>query len=127
MTHHEHDRDILMDITEGMDVYDSDGDKIGTVERVYFGSEDREEPGPESTTAPDPATRGKTFVDVVADIFDPQDIPEEVRERLLRRGFLHIDGGVIFDSDYFVLPNEIEGVTEEGVRLRVKEEELFSA
>lgn len=126
MTHHEYDHDVVLDVEEGMDVYDSDGDKIGTVERVYFGSEDREEPGPESVTAPDPATGGKTLADVVADIFDPQDIPEEVRERLLRRGFLHIDGGVIFDADYYVLPNQVERVTDEDVHLRVKKEKLFS-
>lgn len=124
MTHHEHKRDIFDKIHEGMDVYDSEGDKIGTVERLYFGSEGVDEPGPEPATAPE--MRDDTLIDEIAEAFNTEDIPEEVRERLLRHGFVHVDGGLIFDKDYYVLPDKIDRVDADGVHVREREEDLFA-
>ncbi|MCW2131491.1 PRC-barrel domain-containing protein [Arthrobacter sp. VKM Ac-2550] len=77
----------LSDVREGMDVFDASGEKVGTVKSVKFGD-------PQATTA-----EGQTFerepniVQAVATALSGQtDLPEERRERLLRLGYVEVDG-----------------------------------
>ena len=118
---------LLNFIREGMTVYDREDKKIGSVERLYFGSS--------STADQDeynmPVEPGRAdlprnpLMDAIADVFDPNDVPEEMRERLLQRGFIRIDGAGLFAADRYVMPEQISSVSDEAVYLRVAKDELL--
>ena len=116
---------ILTRITEGMDVLDRTGDKIGEVDAVYFGDEDAATPQADVATASERATRDDTIVDVVAEAFRTDELPQELRERLLVHGFVKVGTGML-RSDRYILPDQIASVTGEGVRLNVTLDELVS-
>lgn len=124
-----HDRtDILNFVREGMTVYDSEKNDIGTVESVHFGaaSDANLATGTiPATTAADHAENDETFVDALAEVFDPKDeIPEEMADRLRYNGFIKIDGGW-FGTDRYVMPNQISSVSDDGVHLSTKRERLI--
>lgn len=123
---------VLNYVREGMTVYDAEDEEIGRVETVYFGSKGVEEDrtgagtlpigGPEEIQHPDSWFR--RLVDILA--LEPDfEMPEELAERLLRRGFIRIDSAHLFGSDAFVLPDQIESASEEGVWLNVNEDDLL--
>ena len=108
---------ILEQVKEGMDVYDADEEKIGEVERVYFGTMQAE--GASGYEMED------SWIEDFVSLFDTDDLPEPLRERLLANGFLRIEGG-LFGSDRYVMPDQIAAVTEEGVILKpFAEDELI--
>jgi sporulation protein YlmC with PRC-barrel domain len=116
--------DLLSRIYEGMEVYDSDGEKIGKVERVQFGQEDTSKPGVESATVSSTGERDTLF-DNLAEVFtDPDAVPEELRARLLRYGYIKIDTGLL-KSDRYVESTQIAGVVEDHVNLHVTRDELL--
>lgn len=114
-------------VREGMTVYDREDKKIGTVERLYFGSGstvDRDEYDmpvePGRVDLP-----GNALVDAIANVFDPTDIPEEMQQRLLQSGFIRIDGAGLFAADRYVMPEQIASVSDEAVYLKVAKDELL--
>ena len=113
-------REMLDHVREGMTVYDSNRNDIGTVEEIYFGAVGEEEvvDGTEPATATGPQrARRESFVDLLAEAFDPRDrVPDELAERLRHHGYIKIDSGW-FGSDRYVLPNQIASVSDEGVYL----------
>jgi hypothetical protein len=114
-------------IREGMTVYDREDDKIGSVERLYFGSgstvdQDEYNMSVEPGRADLP---GNALVDAIANVFDPTDIPQEMQERLLQSGFIRIDGAGLFAADRYVMPDQIASVSDEAVYLRVTKDELL--
>ncbi len=123
------ERKILSKVYKGMEVYDVEGDKVGTVERVFLGavgqeSENRAQ-GPRTAPVPDP-TKDESFVEDLSDVFDPEDkIPDVVRERLLRHGFIRVEGAELFDQDQYVIPEQIAAIDEDGVKLRIVRDELY--
>ncbi len=105
-------------INNGMPVYDREGQVVGTVEMVYFGGA--------SETAVEVSehhSRG----------FDTDNVPEELRSRLMRQGYFILDGPEVTGVQRYVLPEqiegifteEIEGVIKEAVRLRLSRDELL--
>lgn len=118
---------ILNFIHEGMTVYDREDKKIGSVERLYFGSgstvdQDEYQMPVEPGRADIPRD---TLFDAIADVFDPNDVPDEMRERLLQRGFIRIDGAGLFAADRYVMPEQIASVSDEAVYLKVAKDELL--
>jgi hypothetical protein len=134
---------ILMRIHEGMIVYDRNDKELGTVDHVYFGSVSEESTdrgeGPAETTRAD----APGYVDDAGEVFgmageDPAAIDfafgggvspsetsgSEVRERLLRHGFIRLDSRGLFASDRYILPDQIASVSEDGVRLKLSKDEL---
>ena len=114
-------------VEEGMDVYDSNGDKIGEVKMVYLGttSDEAEAYTTESASVPDPDLyRDDSFVEDIAEVFAGEEMPEEVRERLLTNGYLHIEGG-LFGNDQYAMGNQVAGVDDEGVHLNTTSEHLL--
>jgi hypothetical protein len=114
-------------IREGMTVYDREDDKIGSVERLYFGSgstvdQDEYNMSVEPGRADLP---GNALVDAIANVFDPTDIPQEMQERLLQSGFIRIDGAGLFAADRYVMPDQIASVSDEAVYLKVTKDELL--
>ena len=115
----------LRGIREGMKVYDSSNNEIGEVERVMFGDDDPSTPEPEATAVSSRGQRRDTLIDNIAEAFRPDDLPEEVREKLLLQGFIRIDADGLFAADRYVTPEQIGSVTEDGVVLKVRKEELL--
>ena len=135
MTHHtatfdrEHTK-ILNQVREGMTVYDSERNNLGSVDAVYFGAASDEElaEGAIPATAPthDKPSVNNTFVAGWAEIFDPRDeIPDELAERLRYSGYVRIDGGW-FGADRYVTPDQISSVSSEGVYLNTKSNRVIS-
>ena len=119
---------VLTNVREGMTVYDRAGRKVGTVERVYMGNTtavDRERGLAPATSGP-PGDRADSWLEDLAEVFAPQDaLPEVLRERLRRQGYVAIDGAGIFTGTRFATPAQIAGVTDDGVTLNVAEDELI--
>ena len=120
---------ILNQVHEGMDVCDNEGEKIGSVRKVFLGAvtDEMDERGRGPATTSDPEWRNETIVDNIAEVFTADDpLPEAVRGRLLRHGFIRIDVSGIFAEDRYALPDQIESVSEDCVRLRVATDELIA-
>jgi hypothetical protein len=114
----------LMQITKGMKVYDRLHNELGTVERVQMSDDD---PSTVEVEAAEPAPikqRDDTFIDNLAEVFAPDELPEEVRERLLQQGFIRIDSAGLFASDRYVMPDQIMSVSGDEVMLKVSKDEL---
>lgn len=113
-----------------MKVLDSADNRIGTVKDVYFGaSSDEMLPhGTGAATAPDPSLRKDSLIDDVArglvDV-SGDDLPEEMRQRLLNEGYIRIDTAGLFRSDRFILPEQIARVHDDHVHLTVTQAELL--
>jgi hypothetical protein len=105
-------------VSEGMIVYDSAGELVGTVRVVYFGGASEEA----IQKALDPES-GQT---------DLRDLPKELGVRLLRQGYVLIEGPDLTGAIRYIRPEQLEGVfTEEIegiltdiVRLRVTRDQL---
>lgn len=120
---------ILNAIEEGMEVYDVEGESVGEVEFVYFGTMQAEEGVTPATTAGAPldVPQGDTWVERLGDVLEldaPDAFPEVLAERLLRRGFIRVDAGFLSGDDRFIFPEQIATVDEDGVRLRVEADDL---
>lgn len=118
---------VLMRVHEGMDVYNYDDERIGKVESIFFGSVSPEEAatGTGAATADNPAMRERGFLDDLANVFRDDNLPDELRERLLRQGFIRIDSSGLFSSDRYATPEQIAAVHEDRVILRTNKEGLI--
>ncbi|MBI5668552.1 MAG: hypothetical protein HZC41_11150 [Chloroflexi bacterium] len=117
-------QNVMAQIREGMTVYDRTGAAIGKVSFVRFGDENPHQPGPETVTGSRVDNYGSSLVEEIAEVFNDDDLPETLRDRLLRHGFIRIDAGLLA-LDRFALPDQIAGVDGDGVRLRVTDDELI--
>lgn len=115
----------LRDVREGMKVFDSTNTEIGKVEWVKFGDDDPTTPEPEAGDVNRlDRERRDTLMDNIADVFDPNELPEEVREKLMLQGFVRIDADGLFAADRYVAPEQIERVTGDALMLNVSKDEL---
>ena len=115
----------LRDVEEGMKVFDRDRHEIGRVETVTFGDDDPSTPeveaaGPSGTPEQDGGLLGN-----IADVFHPDDMPEAVRARLMQQGFVRLDAAGLFAADRYITPDQIGGVTTDGLILNVTKDELL--
>jgi hypothetical protein len=119
---------VLTQIYEGMSVYDCEGDKVGTVKNVYFGtvSEEQDERGLGAATASPPGQQETSLLeDFAKTLAAPEPVPEPLRQRLLRHGFIRINTSGILAADRYAMPDQIESVSDNRVTLRVGYEELM--
>ncbi len=116
----------FMLIKEGMEVIDVNDKSLGHVDYVRFGDDNpRDDYHTETATEPD-ETPAEEIAESVADAFvGRDDIPDELRQRLLRYGYLRLDGGLLH-SDRFVTPDQVARV-DEHVHLNVAGDDLLSA
>lgn len=117
-------RTNLTNIREGMDVYDANGKHIGTVERVHFGESAE---GVQTATPSSPNLRGSSFLDDLAQVFTTDEVPDEVRERLLQQGFIRIDADGIFAADRYVTLDNVASVAQDRVTLSVSRDQLIKS
>ncbi len=128
-----HDDNIFAHIEEGMDVYDRGNHKIGTVERVFHGSMGSAAPTSSIEEATGPITgddyehpMSDTFMENFAEAFTGGDeLPETLRGRLLREGFIHVNGAGLFADDLYVLPDQVAVISDDKVVLRTDRDELI--
>ncbi|MCA9906648.1 MAG: hypothetical protein KC547_22490 [Anaerolineae bacterium] len=126
MQTHNQPANLTIYVREGMHVFDMNGDKIGKVEFVRMSDEDPSTEYPETVTPGAIDEQNSSFIEEIADVFtDWPQLPEEMRERLLRSGFVRIDRGLL-KSDAIATPEQIARVSEDGVHLNVTEDNLFA-
>lgn len=114
----------LRDVHEGMKVFDFDHHEIGKVDWVRFGADNPATPELEAA-APAEEPEDDSVIDILARAFRADDIPEELRERLLEEGFVRIDADGLFAGERYVMPEQISSVDSDGIVLKVKKDELF--
>ncbi len=120
---------VLNDIYEGMPVYDQDQQKIGEVEAIHFGASSNEQRAygvGSSSVSEGEIPETNPITDVLASVFDPSEMPEELGNKLWQSGFVRIAGTGLFASDLYITPNQIDKVTDESVYLTVDRDELIS-
>ncbi len=123
----ENESRMLSYTREGMPVFDVEGNRIGTVEIVFMGglSDRAIELGADSADSP-VITAGEpdNWVGMLKEVFDPLDLPRELKERLLNNGYLLIEGEGLLAADRLVLPEHISSVGADGVHLNALRNEL---
>lgn len=116
---------ILQGVRKGMKVCDQNQNEIGVVEFVKFGDEDPTKPGPE-TAGVNPSDRDSrdSLIENIVEVFQPDDLPQALRDRLLRLGYVRIDGAGLFSADRYITPDQIKSVSGDKVTLMVNKSEL---
>jgi len=108
-------------VREGMDVFDSSNEKIGSVETVRFGDE-------AAASGESPAgNRDDSLIDNLAEAIWPDDMPEAQRAILLSSGYLVLDADGVFASDRYIQAEQIARVGSDGVYLNVSRGDLAKA
>lgn len=114
----------LSRISEGMRVYDRLHHEIGKVEYVKMSDDDPSTPEVEASE-PERRPQRDSLIDNIAEVFAPADqIPDELRDRLLQQGFIRIDSAGLFSADRYVMPDQIMSVSGDAVTLNVSKDEL---
>lgn len=121
---------LLKSAHKGMQVLDNANKRIGTVKDIYFGadSDEMSKHGAGAATAPNPSVRENSLVEDLARglvDFPGEDLPQEMRQRLINEGYLQIDTAGILRSDRFILPEQIVRVGDDNVYLNVSLEGLL--
>jgi hypothetical protein len=115
--------DVLARITDGTEVYDSQGEHIGKVDAIYLGAVadgDSVEGGAVAAEALD------TEATVFAGLFlTKSNIPEEVRERLRYNGFIRIAPHGLFKSHRYATREQVTSAADDRVTLSVAEKQLL--
>lgn len=140
----------IANVREGMQVVDAAGEDIGTVDQVQAGDPDTATLGegdPETVGGTDPDISGAAERDTSASGFggsggggllsglsdviggddDTPDVPPEMSARLMRLGFIRIDGKGLTGNDRYVTADWIDSVSGDTVRLNVRAEEMGEA
>jgi hypothetical protein len=115
------EKQLLEYVQEGMKVYDHEGAKIGKVSLVFSGAY---EYLPQNKALAIMELDESLLPDAVRDLFPPDRVPAEVRERLFQMGFIKIDTG-IFGSDRYVLGNQIASIRSDSVHLTINKSEAL--
>lgn len=109
-------------VEQGMRVFDREHHEIG--KGVQFGDDDPETIEVEAS-GPSGGRRDDTLFDVIARAFTDDNVPEEVRDRLVHQGFVRIDSAGLFAADRYVMPEQIDSVSGDGMTLNVTKDELI--
>lgn len=120
---------VLTQIHEGMDIYDVNDSHIGSVDFVHFGAASETQQqlgvGPAAPAPADnPQVREDSIIDNIAEAFQPNEVPQELREKLLVSGYIRMDAAGIFATDRFIVPEQIVRVADEKVYLSVNRDKL---
>jgi hypothetical protein len=115
---------VLRNVHEGMKVVDARHREIGRVDWVQFGNDNPSTADAEAQTTEGMAVRNESLIDNVVDAFRIDDLPEEIRQRLLMQGFVRIDAEGLFAADRYVTPEQIASVSGDELMLAVEKDEL---
>ena len=113
-------------IQEGMEVFDTHGDKVGSVRTVKFGDEDPDTPKVEAVQGfPADQRHDNLIMHIAEALAGMPDIPEEVQARLLRYGYIQIDRGLM-QSDAVASGEQIASITDDTIYLNAAEDMLLT-
>lgn len=104
----------ISSVAEGMEVYDKDGARVGTIKAFRLGE------GTIKTSATDIVTISEILTETIGN----KDLPTVMYTRLFDEGFASVDRGFL-RSDGIVFPNQIDEISGDTVYLSVYEDELF--
>lgn len=129
------ENNLLIQIKQGMKVYDNENHEIGKVKDIYMGemSNQIEEEGKGPVTTAGSTDRVDKDVNpdfAFGGAFDWHNDTEEERlegARLKRNGFIRIDSSMLFAADRYALPSQIASVAGNRVTLKVPRDELIKA
>ena len=118
---------LLTYIRKGMSVYDPNEAQIGVVDTVYMGgaSDDAIEMGSPAATSPDVDLSNHSLMGSIAHLFDDSYLPDELKKRLLRDGYVRVNIKGLLGLARFVFPDQVAYVSDEGVVLNVLEDDLL--
>ena len=109
---------LIERVRNGMRVVDADGRELGEVAYVQMG-----DPEAATTQGTGPATTN--IVDAFVNVTGGEpDLPEPLRSRFLRHGFVKVDGPDLADTDRYVRGDQIAAGGGDVVTLTVLREEL---
>ena len=112
----------LANVKEGMAVYDSADNHVGTVKDIYFGTGSDEAEAYTTQNEIGPDGGGGIAPDIAETFGAGHELPDAVQKRLLTHGYVRIDRG--FGSDYYVMADQVRGVLDDRVLLGVSKDEL---
>ena len=119
-------QNYLTNIREDMTVVDKDNNKIGKVADVHFGDEDPTKPGAETNTPNTDKVQPESWVmDIAEALYGNDTMPEELKARFARYGYIKVDRG-LFSSDRYATLDSVTAVNEDTVHLGIDKDELFS-
>jgi hypothetical protein len=110
----------LEQVQAGMHVVDAAGEDVGRVDFVQMGDPQAD------TTAGNEARESGAF-ELVAKALGGKgepDVPEPLRSRLVREGYLKLDGANLLDADRYVPAEYVRTVAQDRVQLNVSREAL---
>jgi hypothetical protein len=103
---------------DSMRVVDATGETIGNVDYIKMG-----DPGAATVDSVAPSAPG--LLEAFPGGGEP-DVPEPLRSRLLRQGYIKVDGKGWIDTDRYVPADEIGRVAGDIVRLTVDKDQLLT-
>jgi hypothetical protein len=114
------------DVHTGMRVIDADSNEIGKIDDFKFSeNEDDPEVTPADIDAAD-RQEDSSLVGDIARAFAPDDLPESLRDRLLREGYVRLDTKGLFAADRYILPEQIARTDGDALVLNVRKDELMT-
>ncbi|MBI4786144.1 MAG: hypothetical protein HY782_03740 [Chloroflexi bacterium] len=129
MTSQHDGAELLKQVHEKMRVYDNMNGDIGMVDRVYLGAESElaAERGQDPATAGTPDVPSDNLIQYFARVFEPDELPKEIQERLVQKGFVRMNASGILAADRYVTPEQIDHVDEKHVFLNVARKDLIKS
>jgi hypothetical protein len=117
----------LDQVRAGMEVYDTQGERIGAVVKAYpgRGTTRTGRHGEEASGVDEPDMAREGLWESIEEALDPADeLAEDLRARLWRDGFIRIDGPGLMAEDRYILPEQVASISDRGVRLNISLDEL---
>jgi hypothetical protein len=126
VTNNQTENDLMGQIHEGMEVFDSAEHKVGKVDSLFMGARaDADMGGGEPAVGTGPETTANTsLLAEAAGAFD-DGLPQALRSRLRHNGYIRVRGGFL-KGDRFALREHIAAVAGDRVILNIRGEELIS-
>ncbi len=108
----------------GMKVFDRSHKAIGKVDDLRF-PENAIDPDvePADIDASDKPDERETILGAVAEAFGKEEIPEVLRDRLLREGYIRLDTPL--GKDRYILPSQIASASDDEIMLNVEKDALI--
>jgi sporulation protein YlmC with PRC-barrel domain len=104
----------LTQIVEGMEVFDNDGSRIGTVAAVQMGE------GTLKSNSVDVVTMAESVSEALG---GRKDLPTILYARLYEEGFIRVHRGIL-RRDAIIFPHQIDDIGEDSLYLKVEQTEL---
>jgi hypothetical protein len=95
---------------------------------VYLGAvtEEEEERGLGPATVSSPEKSEHSLIEDFMNAVSPHDpVPDPLRQRLLRHGFIRINTSGLFAADRYAMPDQIASVADDRITLHVMREDLM--